>query len=423
MKTKRNTKNSIMNSKSKVSKTYKNSNPRLNIINNKDANNIGNNSCAGLVCLNSINIKNIKWDVWNKSDKLDYGRLLLPGTDVDISFNGLAEKIHLGKIKDTKITNNKSCLKIGYRGCSEAFKDCGINVNIIIESNNNCNDILFQNNKTIYFNNTSKINNTLDDLEIGDNNVIIKPIKRKGSMYRAPILGYRKTLCNNNNTQEVYKDPYSLIFNKEPDVYEKVCYDQRIRSGMQEKKIPIGCDNKCCDKQKYNFSYNEYNKNYKLNTYQRGLEINKPIDGKTCLDNDCVNSNYVKSGGDSCNHCRDEKCNNNKLTNTVWKPNNNKFKVQGSVSSSLRIDRLKLDTIKVANSKCSDNKCITLENNEKIGRGSYFAGKPRFDGWMFNKNHAEIIRSHKQLPFGIPQLTNNKNSRLGYRLNKKVKFL
>ena len=94
---------------------------------------------------------------------------------------------------------------------------------------------------------------------------------------------------------------------------------------------------------------------------------------------------------------------------TVWKPNNNKFKVQGAVTSGGRLERLKLDTIKAANSKCRKGKRCDINGN---GNGPYFAGKPRFTGWMFNGRHREIVCANKyrQQPFGIPQLTNKKRS-------------
>ena len=89
--------------------------------------------------------------------------------------------------------------------------------------------------------------------------------------------------------------------------------------------------------------------------------------------------------------------------------NNNKFKVQGAVTSGGRLERLKLDTIKAANSKCRKGKRCDINGN---GNGPYFAGKPRFTGWMFNGRHREIVCANKyrQQPFGIPQLTNKKRS-------------
>ena len=99
---------------------------------------------------------------------------------------------------------------------------------------------------------------------------------------------------------------------------------------------------------------------------------------------------------------------------TVWKPSNKKFKKQGAVSAGSRLERLKLDTIKSANSKCGkDNRCIT-KDCEKIPNGPYFAGKPRFTGWIYNAKHREKVWPNRNIsyiknrpvPLGIPQLTN-----------------
>ena len=399
MKTRRNSKTGFMNSKSKVVNVYKNTNSKISsILNNSKNNNI---KCRQGKCLNSVNILNVSWDVWRDFNKLNNGKAISPGSSIDVSFNTPNIKQHFGIIKDVKISNNKNCLKVGEYNCSDAFKDNGINIKLLIEPSINCDNTII--NKlsentdwSLYFNTIHTISKAVDtNVNIGEVHIIYKKSNRIGSIYRAPIAGFRKTLCNNENTknkytQEVYKDPYSLIFKNSSDVYKKVCYDQRIRSGMQEKTVISQCKDKCCDKQQYSFSYNEYNKHYRLNTYDRNLEINKPTDSNSCLSGDCIKTNYSKSSG--CKHCTTEKCNNNKMVNTVWKPNNSKFKQQGSVSSGLRLERLKLDTIKVANAKCKDNTCSTLENGDKVGRGKYFAGKPRFDGWMFNKNHKEVTK-------------------------------
>ena len=98
----------------------------------------------------------------------------------------------------------------------------------------------------------------------------------------------------------------------------------------------------------------------------------------------------------------------------VWKPNNKKFSKQGAVSSGSRLERLKLDTIKSANSKCYKNNTCIEKDGEKIPTGRYFAGKPRFTGWMYNKDHREKVWGNRNisyirnrpLPLGIPQLTN-----------------
>ena len=360
-----------------------------------------------------------------------------------------------------------------------------------------------------------------------------------GSLYQQKPFTFspsKKDICvSKESTNDIYKDSYAISCQQDT----RVCYDKRIRSGMQPKQQfcvdytkLLGQDgNTYYQKHKrllcptdigwqkpYSFSYSQYNKNRALNTYQRGLERNLRLQnapasacpyGSACLGGTkpcCERSLYRKSGGDSCLNCiTSGPCNqqtifyyvnvasdptknkffqngniiyfegqpigsiessvwsilgqtvkmNIKLNNckntieningvevqgsngniisydearaiglikvntanikppknalTVWKPNNNKFKVQGAVTSGGRLERLKLDTIKAANSKCRKGKRCDINGN---GNGPYFAGKPRFTGWMFNGRHREIVCANKyrQQPFGIPQLTNKKRS-------------
>lgn len=176
---------------------------------------------------------------------------------------------------------------------------------------------------------------------------------KKGTPYRAPIAGYRKVLC---------ETPY---VEKPVKTSKPGCYDTRIRSGMQskQKKLIVTSSEK-----PYSYSYSEYHKNRIKNTYDRGLEQR----------NEAPTSGICE-------------CEAGRLKSN-WNPSNDKFKVQGAVSSSGRIDRLKLDTLRATNSKCDKgNRC----NKCGEGKGKYFAGKPRFDGWMFNAGHKEIGRTTK----------------------------
>ena len=120
----------------------------------------------------------------------------------------------------------------------------------------------------------------------------------------------------------------------------------------------------------YNYSYNDYMKIKKM-TYKYRLPTNRPADdtyevggygGKNCEIIDCT--------------AKDHK--------VIWKPNNKKYNVQGAVSSSSRLDRLKLDTIHGSKRCANDNtKC----------NGEYFAAKPRYygvgKGFIFNNLHKE----------------------------------
>ena len=212
-------------------------------------------------------------------------------------------------------------------------------------------------------------------------------------------------------TNDIYKDPADRSCE-----VEGACYDKRIRSGMQPKKqltCKKDCDQKC--EKKYSFSYAQYNKNRAMNTYERGLEKNRKWDSVNNKYESCPTVFYKSSGNAcvDCNDCSPNTCKPNQAK-TVWKPNNKKFKKQGAVSAGSRLERLKLDTIRSANSKCKKGeRCVTVDC-EKIPNGTYFAGKPRFTGWMYNKNNKERVWGNRNmsyirnrpLPLGIPQLTN-----------------
>ena len=339
-------------------------------------------------------------------------------------------------------------------------------------------------------------------------------------------------------TNDVYKDSIATTC----QIDKRACYRPRIRSGMQPKqqfciqyqKQKNGTYRKyrrlLCPKdlgwqKAYSFSYSQYNKNRALNTYERGLEKNIPVQdqpssscpaecgnplypNKQC----CLKSQYRKSAGNACLNCnqtvtpvqtfiiqgiapQDENLikdaqirivtqntsdphhgpligavesfiirpntvstfirmtlNGNGIVSgdsplgfstpsstgfvvpatllkeisaitplslegqiqgnlkrmsrhavTVWKPNNNKFKVQGSVSSGSRMERLKLDTITAANSKCKKGQRCSKSGT---GNGPYLAGRPRFTGWPYTRRHPETLcmNKYRQQPHGISQL-------------------
>ena len=130
-----------------------------------------------------------------------------------------------------------------------------------------------------------------------------------------------------------------------------------------------------------------------MNTYERGLEKNRKWDAVNNKYETC-STEFFKSSGGAC-LATYENCEINKNRTalslpktalTTWNPSNKKFKKQGAVSAGSRLERLKLDTIRSANSKCNKGeRCITVDC-EKIPKGPYFAGKPRYTGWRMNKN-------------------------------------
>lgn len=110
------------------------------------------------------------------------------------------------------------------------------------------------------------------------------------------------------------------------------------------------------NEKKYSYSYNDF---LRIKRYSNNLpsgKICKNIDG-TC---------------------------NPKIPKVIWNPNNKKYGVQGAVSSGSRLDRLKLDTIRAGK---SSKTCGT--GNEFKCFGLYFGGKPRNEGFIYNKNHKE----------------------------------
>jgi len=116
----------------------------------------------------------------------------------------------------------------------------------------------------------------------------------------------------------------------------------------------------------YSYSYNEFLRIKKM-TYDKRLPTKEPKD------------NTFKTGGYGGSNCENGNCNSKNLS-VIWKPNNKKYGVQGAVSSSSRLDRLRLETIR------GSKRC---ENDNTICDQKYFAGKPRFDGYIFNKDNKE----------------------------------
>ena len=119
-----------------------------------------------------------------------------------------------------------------------------------------------------------------------------------------------------------------------------------IRSGMTEKRInPINSTVE--PTKKYAFSTKEYLRS-KCKTYEQRLTGSK-ISG---IDydkqyNDSITGSQIRRSLT----CPDETCNKNTYIPIIYKPNNREFSTQGAVSSSSRLDNLKLNTInKSANS-------------------------------------------------------------------------
>ncbi len=154
------------------------------------------------------------------------------------------------------------------------------------------------------------------------------------------------------------------MINKAEDVNRNCCYSGNrsnvfsIKSGQQPNS----------NEKSYSYSYKNYLKNKRKDTYETKLPTKKPT------------NNSITTVGYKGN-C--EKVNNCNPSQTIWRVSNKKFHTQGAVSSSSRLDRLKYDTI-LGSSNCPP------PNNSKCN-GVYFAGKPRYLGpkGLFNENHKE----------------------------------
>jgi|TARA_X000000368_G_C23017514_1_gene706438 hypothetical protein len=173
-----------------------------------------------------------------------------------------------------------------------------------------------------------------------------------------------KLLADHGYFNDVYKNRYSV--DKAAGIE---CNRSRLhlyRRNQPTNRAHLG------QKNKYNYSYNDYLKVKKL-SYKYRLPTNRPPDTTTTYE----------AGGYGGGNC-DLSCNPNKDFTVIWKPNNKNYNVQGAVSSSSRIDRLKLETIRGAK-KCA--------NDNTICNGKYFAGKPRHYGYgksfMFNATNKE----------------------------------
>ncbi len=227
--------------------------------------------------------------------------------------------------------------------------------------------------------------------------------------FRQPVKGYRKTLdCDKNNanclfTTEVYKDSYSDSCFKlcRPESYTSLPTSNKpgasktratsgissragrplIRSGMQPNSA--GQQNSGVSNAKsYSYSYRELLNNRRKATFEKKLPTKQPETG----------FRTTGYGGD----CPDDKC----YSQTIYRLNNDQYKVQGAVDSSDRITRLKLNTVK-AGRRCktpTDNSCrgIYRPGNAQtvattvewpIPKNDY--DKVKYKA-KFNSNHSEV---------------------------------
>ena len=236
--------------------------------------------------------------------------------------------------------------------------------------------------------------------------------------FRQPIKGYRKTIdCSNNNincvfTTEIYKDTYSdcslnlcrpMTYTSLPTSNKPNASSSRansgisaragrplIRSGMQPNSS--GQQNSGLDAaapgnpKKYSYSYRELLNNRRKVTYEKQLPTAQPSGSSP-------NTSGYGGRCDSASGC-------DYSPQTIFKPNNDRFMVQGAVDSSDRITRLKLNTIR------SGRRCGPTE--QEACRGIYRPGNAQTSvdsvSWPspnndydkikyktnFNSNHFEV---------------------------------
>lgn len=162
-----------------------------------------------------------------------------------------------------------------------------------------------------------------------------------------PLATHRKTLnCNNINTycwltNIVYKDNYSKSSCKLNKCNGRAL-QPLIKSGMQ------------LNKNKYSTSFYEHNRNYLKNTYDKKLPTK-----------DANISPISYSKGGNCNVCI-----NSRKVHTKY--SNKQFYKNSAVSSSTRLEKLKLDAM-IASSRCNGNskcngKIINNNNNNNMNK-------------------------------------------------------
>lgn len=236
--------------------------------------------------------------------------------------------------------------------------------------------------------------------------------------FRQPVKGYRKTIdCDHDNpnclfTTEIYKDTYvDCSFNLcKPMTYTSLPTSNKpnastsransgisaragrplIRSGMQPNSS--GQQNSGLDvvtpgnPKKYSYSYRELLNNRRKVTYEKKLPTKQAVG---------PSPNTSGHGGlcDTASGCSYK-------GETIFKPNNDRYMVQGAVDSSDRITRLKLNTIK-SGRRCGPSvnqacKGIYRSGNAQTAVHSVSWPSPNNDfdqikyKTKFNSNHFEV---------------------------------
>ena len=243
--------------------------------------------------------------------------------------------------------------------------------------------------------------------------------------FRQPLKGYRKTKNGDGNTKdrcliktEIYKDSYTDCSNNDCTTKGSLSTTKLptgntsratsgistrslrplIRSGMQPNTAGQQNSGMTPNKNQYSYSYRELLNNRRKVTLMKKLPTQKPT-GTTYMSN----PQKVPGYGGNCS-----KINNCLASETVYRYNNHKFKVQGAVDASSRIDRLKLDTIR-GSSRCASGK-TGPSNNRSDCNGNYLRGisnSTSTNSWA-NANGSEYLGRK------YTRLFNNANSEVNY---------
>lgn len=128
------------------------------------------------------------------------------------------------------------------------------------------------------------------------------------------------------------------------------------------------------NEKKYSYSYNDYLRNKR---YVHNLPTKKPaVDSTETVG---FRGACKKSNGD-CDR---------RFAKVTWKPSNPKYYTQGAVSSSSRIDRLKLQAIR-SETRCPPGKKTGPKNGRTSCNGKYVGDKQRNVGYIFNEYNTEL---------------------------------
>ena len=274
------------------------------------------------------------------------------------------------RIKGTNPTNTLSFVKKDYIGKNVFNKRIASNK---CSTNGNCSNL-----------------RDADGFWVGKDQEGQRQTRQYYAPFRQPLRGWRKNLdctaSNSNNrcwkVTEIYKDSWTNCINdncltKGSLSNTKLSTGNQnrassgiltkssrplIRSGMQPNTAGQQNSGMNSSKKQYSYSYHELIKNRRKDTYIKKLPTQEP-----------TGTDKTTTGfGGNCNSI--DNCSSGYGEN-IYRLNNKKFKTQGAVDSSSRIDRLKYDTIK-GQSRCSSGQSGPKEDRSDCN-GVYFAGKPR----------------------------------------------